>query len=46
MLYNNPVTTNVDMPAKLVAKMTKAFENVRYIKEASMDVGASTISSN
>jgi 4-hydroxy-tetrahydrodipicolinate synthase len=39
MLYNNPVTTNVDMPAKLVAKMTKAFENVRYIKEASMDVG-------
>ncbi|MDQ0390504.1 dihydrodipicolinate synthase family protein [Labrys monachus] len=39
MLYNNPVTTNVDMPAKLVARMTKAFENVRYIKEASMDVG-------
>ncbi len=39
MLYNNPVTTNVDMPAKLVTRMTKAFENVRYIKEASMDVG-------
>lgn len=39
MLYNNPVTTNVDMSAKLVARMTKAFDNVRYIKEASMDVG-------
>ncbi len=38
MIYNNPVTSNVDMPAKLVARMTKAFENVRYIKEASMDV--------
>jgi 4-hydroxy-tetrahydrodipicolinate synthase len=38
MLYNNPVTSNVDMPAKLVARMTEAFENVRYIKEASMDV--------
>jgi 4-hydroxy-tetrahydrodipicolinate synthase len=39
MLYNNPFTTNVDMPAKLVAKMTKALLNIRYIKEASMDVG-------
>ena len=39
MLYNNPFTTNVDMPAKLVARMTRDFENVRYIKEASMDVG-------
>lgn len=39
MLYNNPFTTNVDMSAKLVARMTRAFENVRYIKEASMDVG-------
>jgi 4-hydroxy-tetrahydrodipicolinate synthase len=39
MLYNNPVTTNVDMSAKLVARMTRAFDNVRYIKEASMDVG-------
>ena len=39
MLYNNPFTTNVDMSAKLVARMTKAFFNVRYIKEASMDVG-------
>jgi 4-hydroxy-tetrahydrodipicolinate synthase len=39
MLYNNPVTTNVDMSAALVARMTKAFDNVRYIKEASMDVG-------
>ena len=38
MLYNNPVTSNVDMSAALVARMTKAFENVRYIKEASMDV--------
>jgi 4-hydroxy-tetrahydrodipicolinate synthase len=38
MLYNNPFTSNVDMPAKLVARLTKAFDNVRYIKEASMDV--------
>ena len=38
MLYNNPFTTNVDMPAKLVGRLTRAFEQVRYIKEASMDV--------
>jgi len=38
MLYNNPVTSNVDMSAKLVGRLTRAFENVRYIKEASMDV--------
>ena len=38
MLYNNPFTSNVDMSAKLVARLTAAFENVRYIKEASMDV--------
>ena len=39
MLYNNPFTSNIDMPASLVARLTRAFENVRYIKEASMDVG-------
>lgn len=39
MLYNNPFTSRVDMSAKLVARMTEAFDNVRYIKEASMDVG-------
>lgn len=39
MLYNNPFTSNIDMSAKLVARMTRAFENIRYIKEASMDVG-------
>lgn len=39
MLYNNPFTSNVDMKPALVAKLTKAFANVRYIKEASMDVG-------
>ena len=38
MLYNNPFTTNVDMSSSLVAELTKAFEQVRYIKEASMDV--------
>lgn len=38
MVYNNPVTTNVDMPAALIGKLTKSFENIRYIKEASMDV--------
>jgi 4-hydroxy-tetrahydrodipicolinate synthase len=38
MLYNNPVTSNRDMSAALVARLTDAFENIRYIKEASMDV--------
>lgn len=38
MLYNNPITTNVDMPVALVGRMTSAFETIRYIKEASMDV--------
>jgi 4-hydroxy-tetrahydrodipicolinate synthase len=38
MLYNNPVTTNVDMSAKLVGRLTRAFGNIRYIKEASLDV--------
>lgn len=38
MLYNNPVTSNVDMSAALVARLTRSFENIRYIKEASMDV--------
>ena len=38
MLYNNPFTTNVDMSAKLVARLTAAFEQIRYIKEASQDM--------
>lgn len=38
MLYNNPVTTNVDMSAALVAELTRSLENVRYIKEASLDI--------
>lgn len=38
MLYNNPVTSNVDMSAKLVGRLTRAFSQVRYIKEASLDV--------
>jgi 4-hydroxy-tetrahydrodipicolinate synthase len=38
MLYNNPVTTNVDMPAALVARMTAELPNIRYLKEASLDV--------
>jgi 4-hydroxy-tetrahydrodipicolinate synthase len=38
MLYNNPVTSNRDMSAALVARLTDTFEQVRYIKEASMDV--------
>lgn len=37
MLYNNPFTTNVDMSAKLVARLTAAFPQIRYIKEASQD---------
>jgi 4-hydroxy-tetrahydrodipicolinate synthase len=38
MLYNNPFTTNKDMSAELVARLTASFENIRYIKEASQDV--------
>jgi 4-hydroxy-tetrahydrodipicolinate synthase len=38
MLYNNPVTSNVDMSAELVARLTRDFENVRYIKESSQDI--------
>ena len=38
MLYNNPFTSNVDMSAALVARLTAGLENIRYIKEASMDV--------
>jgi 4-hydroxy-tetrahydrodipicolinate synthase len=38
MLYNNPFTSNVDMSAKLVARLTKSFEQIRYIKEASQDI--------
>lgn len=39
MLYNNPVTSNVDMSAALVARLARAFENVRYIKESSQQLG-------
>lgn len=39
MLYNNPVTSNVDMPAHLVTRLARNLPNVRYIKEASQDVG-------
>jgi 4-hydroxy-tetrahydrodipicolinate synthase len=38
MLYNNPVTSNKDMSAALVARLTRSFENIRYIKEASQDL--------
>jgi 4-hydroxy-tetrahydrodipicolinate synthase len=38
MLYNNPITTNKDVSADLVARLTASLENVRYIKEASQDV--------
>jgi 4-hydroxy-tetrahydrodipicolinate synthase len=38
MLYNNPVTSNVDMSAALVARLAKAYENIRYIKESSQDI--------
>ena len=39
MLYNNPFTSNVDMSPQFIARLTRAFDNIRYIKEASMDVG-------
>jgi 4-hydroxy-tetrahydrodipicolinate synthase len=38
MIYNNPFTSNVDLPATFVAKLAKNFEQIRYIKEASTDV--------
>lgn len=38
MLYNNPVTTNVDMSAEIVARLAKAFSNISYIKESSQVV--------
>lgn len=38
MLYNNPVTSNIDMSAALVGRLTRDFENVRYIKESSQDI--------
>jgi 4-hydroxy-tetrahydrodipicolinate synthase len=38
MLYNNPFTSNVDMSAKLVGRLAKAFEQIRYIKEASQRI--------
>jgi len=38
MIYNNPFTSNVDLPAALIAKIARSLEQVRYIKEASTDV--------
>lgn len=38
MLYNNPFTSRVDMSAKLVGRLTKSFEQIRYIKEASQRI--------
>ena len=38
MLYNNPFTSNVDMSARLVGRLTKSFEQIRYIKEASQRI--------
>ena len=38
MLYNNPYTSNVDMSAKFVARLTADFEQIRYIKEASQEM--------
>lgn len=38
MLYNNPFTSNVDMSARLVGRLTKTFEQIRYIKEASQRI--------
>lgn len=37
MLYNNPFTSNVDMSSRLVGRLTRSFEQIRYIKEASQD---------
>lgn len=37
MIYNNPATANVDMVPETVARLS-AIENVRYIKESTLDV--------
>ena len=39
MLYNNPVTSNVDMSAALVARLARNSDTIRYIKESSQDLG-------
>ncbi len=39
MVYNNPVTSNVDLSARLVGELARRFDNIRYIKESSQDVG-------
>ena len=36
MLYNNPVTSNVDMSAALVARLCNNLESIQYIKESSL----------
>src|SRR6218665_2567694 len=38
MLYNNPVTSNVDMSAELVARLARDFATISYIKESSRDI--------
>lgn len=38
MLYNNPVTSNVDLSAELVARLAKDFATISYIKESSQDI--------
>ncbi len=38
MIYNNPFTSNVDMPAALVGRLAKSFDQIRYIKEASQRI--------
>ncbi len=42
MLYNNPVTSNVDMSADLVGRLCKSLESVQYIKESSQELGRVT----
>ena len=39
MLYNNPVTANVDMSAALMARLCLELESVQYVKESSLDLG-------
>jgi 4-hydroxy-tetrahydrodipicolinate synthase len=38
MLYNNPFTSNVNMSSALVARLSKSFDQIRYIKEASQQI--------
>lgn len=38
MLYNNPATSGVDLPAELIARLVREIDNVTMVKESTGDV--------